>query len=91
MKFTRLTQAAAVVLCLTVPTMVFAIEKGNVYNIKYDGGSLPDAKAGMDMKLYIDSDKIRVMREKSEVVLNLRLPSPRSATAKTCIAASALP
>jgi hypothetical protein len=69
MTFKRISQAAAVVLCLTVPAMVFAIEKGNVYNIKYDGGSLPDAKAGMDMKLYMDSDKIRIMRDKQEVIV----------------------
>jgi hypothetical protein len=69
MTFKRISQAAAVVLCLTVPAMVFAIEKGNVYNIKYDGGSLPDAKAGMDMKLYMESDKIRIMRDKTEVIV----------------------
>jgi hypothetical protein len=49
--------------------MVFAIEKGNVYNIKYDGGSLPDLKAGMDMKLFMDSDKIRILRDKQEVIV----------------------
>jgi hypothetical protein len=69
MTFSRLTHAAAVVLCITVPAMVFAIEKGNVYSIKYDGGSLPDVKAGMDMKLYLDSDKIRIMRDKQEVIV----------------------
>jgi hypothetical protein len=69
MTFQRFSQAAAVVLCLTVPAMVFAIEKGNVYNIKYDGGSLPDLKAGMDMKLFMDSDKIRILRDKQEVIV----------------------
>jgi hypothetical protein len=69
MTFKRTSQAAAVVLCLTVPAMVFAIEKGNVYNIKYDGGSLPDVKAGVEMKLYIDPDKIRISKDKIDVVV----------------------
>jgi hypothetical protein len=69
MTFKRMSRAAAVVLCLTVPEMIFAIEKGNVYSIKYDGGSLPDAKAGMDMKLYIEVDKIRIAKDKSDVVV----------------------
>jgi len=58
----------AVMLCIVVPAMVFAADKGNSYNIKYDGGSLPDAKAGTGMKLFIDSDKIRIMKDKKEVV-----------------------
>jgi len=52
-----------------VPSLALAAEKGNVYNIKYDGGSLSDAKAGMDMKLYMDSDKIRIVRAKEDVIV----------------------
>jgi hypothetical protein len=57
------------VICLTVPATVFAVEKGNVYDIKYDGGSIANAKAGNDMKLYMDPDKIRIMKDKQEVVV----------------------
>jgi len=59
--------AVAILLSLTVPMLVFGAERGNVYNIKYDGGSLPDAKAGNDMKLFLDADKIRITRDKQEV------------------------
>ena len=46
----------------------FAVEKGNVYNVKYDGGSL-DLKAGTDAKLYVDADRVRIVRDKREVVV----------------------
>jgi hypothetical protein len=69
MRLSRLTQTVAVILCATVPAMVFAVEKGNVYEIKYDGGSIPDAKAGTDMKLYMDPEKIRIMKDKREVIV----------------------
>lgn len=58
----------AVLLCIAVPVAVLAAEKGNVYNINYDGGSLPDAKAGTGMKLFIESDKIRIMKDKTELI-----------------------
>jgi hypothetical protein len=67
MTLNRITQSVALLLCMSVPTMTFAAESGNVYSIKYDGGSLPDAKAGNDMKLYIESDKIRIVKDKKEV------------------------
>jgi len=39
------------------------LRKSNRLNkIIYDGGSLPDAKAGTDLKLYIDSDKVRIVK-----------------------------
>ena len=64
------------ILCATDPAMISAAEKGNVYNINYDGGSLTGAKAGTGMKLYIDADKIRIMKDKIEV---LAVPAPTSA------------
>ena len=57
----------AVVLCTTVPVLL-AVETGNVYNINYDGGSLPGAKAGTGMKLYIEADKIRIVKDKAQIV-----------------------
>jgi hypothetical protein len=69
MTLNRITQVVAVVLSLTVPAMVFAVEKGNVYDVKYDGGSIPDAKAGMDMKLYMDPDKVRLVKDKKEIIV----------------------
>jgi len=45
----------ALFLCILFPASAFAGD--NSYKIVYDGGSLPNAKAGTDMKLYIDADK----------------------------------
>jgi hypothetical protein len=56
----------AVLLCVAVPA--FAVETGNAYSINYDGGSLPNAKAGTGMKLYVDADKIRIMKDKTEII-----------------------
>lgn len=69
MTLSRVTHVVALILCITVPASVFAAEKGNSYNIKYDGGSLQDVKAGMDMKLFIDGDKVRLERNKKEVIV----------------------
>jgi hypothetical protein len=41
----------------------------NSYKIAYDGGSLPDVKAGTDMKLFIEGDKIRIVKDKNDVVV----------------------
>ena len=36
-----------------------ALAGDNSYKINYDGGSISGVKAGNDMKLYLDGDKIR--------------------------------
>ena len=56
----------AMVLCLAMPIAVFAGDNG--YKVTYDGGSIPNAKSGSDMKLIIDSDKVRLLRDKGEVI-----------------------
>jgi len=55
-----------ILLCLAVPLMLFASDNG--YKVKYDGGSIPDAKAGTDMKFIIDSGQVRLVRDKGEVI-----------------------
>jgi len=55
-----------ILLCLAMPLMVFAGDNG--YKVKYDGGSIPDAKAGTDMKLIIDSNQVRLLRDKGDVI-----------------------
>ncbi|HZW79033.1 MAG TPA: hypothetical protein VFF50_01060 [Candidatus Deferrimicrobiaceae bacterium] len=55
-----------VVLCLAVPLTVFAGDNG--YKVTYDGGSIPDTKAGTGMKLFIDQDKVRLVKDKAEVL-----------------------
>jgi CxxC motif-containing protein (DUF1111 family) len=55
-----------VTLCLAMPLAVFAGD--NAYKVTYDGGSIPDTKAGTDMKLFIDSNQVRLVRNKAEVI-----------------------
>jgi CxxC motif-containing protein (DUF1111 family) len=55
----------AVFLCILMPSVAFAGD--NSYKIVYDGGSIPNVKAGTDAKLYIDADHIRIMRGKEEI------------------------
>ena len=56
----------AILLCLAMPLIVFAGD--NEYKVKYDGGSIPNAKAGTDMKFIIDSGQVRLVRDKGEVI-----------------------
>ena len=56
----------AMVLCLVIPITVFASDNG--YKVTYDGGSIPNAKAESDMKLFIDPNQVRLVRDKGEVV-----------------------
>ncbi len=56
----------AMVLCLAMPITVFASDNG--YKVTYDGGSIPNAKAGSDMKLFIDPNQVRLVRDRGEVV-----------------------
>jgi hypothetical protein len=68
MKSKRNTAIIAALLCITIPlTVTAASDKAPSYKIIYDGGSLPEVKAGNDMKLYIDSDKIRIVKASKEV------------------------
>jgi hypothetical protein len=57
----------AILLCFIFPISAFAGD--NSYKIAYDGGSIPGAKAGNDMKLILDGDKIRIMEGKIEVAV----------------------
>ncbi len=53
-------------LCAVLPMFLFAGDNG--YKVTYDGGSVPDVKAGTGMKLYIDSNQIRLVSDKTDVV-----------------------
>ena len=68
MTIKSVTQFIAVILCAIIPATSFAADAGNVYNINYDGGSIPGAKAGTSMKVYVDSSQIRIMKDKAEIV-----------------------
>jgi CxxC motif-containing protein (DUF1111 family) len=56
----------ALVLCVAIPIAALAGDNG--YKVTYDGGSLPDAKAGTGMKVYIEEKQIRLVKDKAEVV-----------------------
>jgi len=58
---------AALLLCLTLTSSTLAADATNGYKVTYDGGSLPDAKAGAGMKLVIGSDKITFVKDGATV------------------------
>ena len=59
------------ILCLTLTTSMLASDVG--YKIAYDGGSLPDVKAGSTLNLSITSDGIRLKKEKDKAeVVSIR-------------------
>ncbi len=57
-------QFLALFLCLMVPGLAFA-DSG--YKVMYDGGSIQGVKAGSKVKLYIDSDQVRIVDGKNEI------------------------
>ena len=56
----------AFALCFFFPLSVFAGDNG--YKVAYDGGSLQNAKAGTNMKLFIEGTNIRIMKDSAEIV-----------------------
>ena len=56
----------ALLLCLVIPITAFAAE--NTYKVAYDGGSLPDIKAGKNVKLSIEQTNIRLIDNKADLV-----------------------
>ena len=55
----------ALFLCLSFPVTAFASD--NSYKVVYDGGSIQSIKSGTDVRLFIDTDRIRIVRGKEEV------------------------
>jgi hypothetical protein len=53
----------AFVLCLAIPATVFAGDGS--YKVSYDGGSLPHAKSGTSVKLYIEGSQIRLVKDQT--------------------------
>jgi len=56
----------AMLLCIVLPTAVVAADNG--YKVDYDGGSLSGVKPGTGLKLQIDSERIRLVKDKKEVL-----------------------
>jgi hypothetical protein len=57
----------AILFCVLLPANSFAGD--NFYKIIYDGGSLGNAKAGANMRLYIEGSNIRIVKDKADVVV----------------------
>ena len=53
-------------LCFAIPLTAFAGD--NSFKVAYDGGSLSDAKAGTSMKLFIDANQVRLVKDSTVVV-----------------------
>jgi hypothetical protein len=49
-----------------VPITAFAAENG--YKVIYDGGSIQDVKTGSDLRLFIESDRIRFTKDKKDLI-----------------------
>jgi len=62
----KMKRLLATVLCITMPIAMSAADNG--YKVAYDGGSVPDIKTGAGLKLYIDSNQIRLVRDKTDVI-----------------------
>lgn len=62
----RMNKFVVVLLCFAIPLTVLASDNG--YKVTYDGGSIPDTKAGTGMRLIIDSNQVRLVRDKAEVI-----------------------
>jgi len=56
----------AAVLCIIIPAVAFAGDSG--FNVKYDGGSVPETKAGAGLKLYIEAKQIRFVKDNKDMV-----------------------
>jgi CxxC motif-containing protein (DUF1111 family) len=57
----------AMILCIAIPAAVLAGSKEPSYKVIYDGGSLPDLKAGTGLHLFIDSNTVRLLKDKTEI------------------------
>ena len=54
-------------LCVLSPLSTFASESG--YKVTYDGGSVSEVKTGAGVRLVIDANQIRLVKDKSEVLV----------------------
>jgi hypothetical protein len=62
---TIMKRVVATILSLALPAAMLAADAS--HRVTYDGGSLPDLKAGTGLKLYIDSNQVRFVKDKTEV------------------------
>lgn len=56
----------AATLCVALSPFLPARDTG--YEVRYDGGSLTEAKSGDGLKLYIEANEIRLVRDKKDLM-----------------------
>jgi hypothetical protein len=65
---TKTRAVVALLLCFAIMQVSLAVAKDDGgYNVVYDGGSLPDLKAGKKLRMHIESNQIRIMDGKTLV------------------------
>jgi hypothetical protein len=57
----------ALLLCFSVPASTFAVDATNGYKVTYDGGSLADTKVGTGMRLVINGDHVKFLKDNTEI------------------------
>lgn len=57
----------ALALCFVLPIALLAGDDG--YKVTYDGGSITETKAGSDLKLYIESNQIRFVKDHRDIAV----------------------
>jgi hypothetical protein len=65
MKVARL--LLALLLCCVIPASTFASDASSGYKVTYDGGSIPDTKVGTGMRLVINGDHIKFVKDNTEI------------------------
>jgi len=65
MKVARL--LLALLVCFSVPASTFAADATNGYKVTYDGGSLTDTKVGTGMRLVINGDHVKFLKDNTEI------------------------
>jgi hypothetical protein len=62
-------KAVAVLVCAVFAQVsMFAAESQTSYTVIYSGGSLPTVKGGNDLKLFLDSERLRLLQEKTDAL-----------------------
>jgi len=56
-------------LCCLVPLTTTAAELQGGYSVTYSGGSLPNVKSGEGLRLFVDSDRIRLSHKGQELIV----------------------
>jgi hypothetical protein len=61
----RFRATLSVGLCAVLLTVSVSAETDISYKVKYSGGSLPNVKAGQDLKMYVDGQNVRLRSGKT--------------------------